>query len=237
MLTRTGGGFLWESHSTDKGVTWDEPRASTIANPGSRFFIRRVISGHLLLVNHCKFKGRSHLTARLSADDGATWNDGLLLDERGGVSYLDGVQDRDGLIWVIYDRDRNGAGEILLAKFREEDVTAGKNVSGSVALRQVINENGLAGETCWATMDMTKPNRYPGGSSAGLNSGERPGTHWLPAECDVSIRPGWFYHAAEDAAVKSPAQLLDIYYKSVGREVTIKSKRGDWRNAAVPREP
>ena len=83
--------------------------------------------------------------------------------------------------------------------------------------RWVGNEQGSAGETCWATLDMTKPNRYPGGGSAGLNAGERPGTQWLPAECDVSIRPGWFYHAGEDAAVKSPAQLLDIYYKSVGR--------------------
>ena len=83
--------------------------------------------------------------------------------------------------------------------------------------RWVGNENGFAGETCWATLDMTKPNRYPGGGSAGLNSGERPGTQWLPAECDVSIRPGWFYHASEDAAVKSAAQLLDIYYRSVGR--------------------
>jgi alpha-L-fucosidase len=83
--------------------------------------------------------------------------------------------------------------------------------------RWVGNEQGIAGETCWATLDMTKPSRYPGGGSAGLNAGERPGTQWLPAECDVSIRPGWFYHAGEDAAVKSPAQLLDIYYKSVGR--------------------
>lgn len=140
LLTRTGGGFLWESHSADKGVTWDEPKASTIANPGSRFFIRRLASGNLLLVNHHKFKGRSHLTAQLSADDGATWNDGLLLDERGGVSYPDGVQDKDGLIWITYDRDRNGAGDILMAKFREEDVTAGKNISGAVTLKQVINK-------------------------------------------------------------------------------------------------
>jgi alpha-L-fucosidase len=83
--------------------------------------------------------------------------------------------------------------------------------------RWVGNEKGIAGETCWATLDMTKPNRYPGGGSAGLNAGERPGTQWLPAECDVSIRPGWFYHAKEDAKVKTPAQLLDIYYNSVGR--------------------
>ena len=140
LLTRTGGGFLWESHSTDKGVTWDEPKASTIANPGSRFFIRRLASGNLLLVNHYKFKGRSHLTAQLSTDDGVTWNDGLLLDERNGVSYPDGVQDKDGLIWITYDRDRNGAGDILIAKFREEDLKAGKDVSAAVSLKRVINK-------------------------------------------------------------------------------------------------
>ncbi len=140
MLIRTSSGVLWQSHSTDKGRTWSEGAASTIKSPGSRFFIRRLASGHLLLVNHYKFKGRSHLTAQRSTDDGATWNDGLLLDERGGVSYPDGVQDKDGLIWIAYDRDRNGAGEILLAKFREEDVAAGKNVSGAVMLKQVINK-------------------------------------------------------------------------------------------------
>jgi len=84
-------------------------------------------------------------------------------------------------------------------------------------VRWVGNERGFAGDPCWATLDLTKPKRYPGGSSAGLNSGERPGTAWLPPECDVSIRPGWFYHAAEDAKVKTPAELLDIYYRSVGR--------------------
>ncbi len=83
--------------------------------------------------------------------------------------------------------------------------------------RWVGNENGIAGDPCWATLDMTKPDRIPGGSSAGLTSGERPGTAWLPAECDVSIRPGWFYHEKEDSKVKTPRQLLDIYYKSVGR--------------------
>ncbi|MCX7399730.1 MAG: sialidase family protein [Planctomycetales bacterium] len=140
MLIRTGSGFLWESHSSDKGRTWSEAKASTIKSPGSRFFIRRLSSGNLLLVNHYNFKGRSHLTAQLSVDDGATWNDGLLLDDRSGVSYPDGVQDRDGLIWVTYDRDRQGAGEILLAKFREEDVLAGKNVSGAVMLTQTINK-------------------------------------------------------------------------------------------------
>jgi alpha-L-fucosidase len=81
--------------------------------------------------------------------------------------------------------------------------------------RWVGNEKGIAGDPCWATLNSA--GRYPGGTSAGLNSGERPGTDWIPAECDVSIRPGWFYHAKEDARVKSAARLLDIYYQSVGR--------------------
>jgi alpha-L-fucosidase len=81
--------------------------------------------------------------------------------------------------------------------------------------RWVGNESGVAGDPCWATLNLE--GRYPGGKSEGLNSGERPGTDWVPAECDVSIRPGWFYHASEDAKVKTAQQLLDIYYKSVGR--------------------
>ncbi|WP_165232651.1 alpha-L-fucosidase [Aquisphaera insulae] len=87
--------------------------------------------------------------------------------------------------------------------------------------RWVGNESGIAGDPCWATLDLTRPGRHPGGTSEGLNSGERPGTAWIPAECDVSIRPGWFYHAAEDAKVKTPDQLLDIYFKSVGRGASL----------------
>ena len=45
----------------------------------------------------------------------------------------------------------------------------------------------------------------------------RHGSHWLPAECDVSIRPGWFWHDKENDRVKTPAQLMDLYYQSVGR--------------------
>lgn len=51
---------------------------------------------------------------------------------------------------------------------------------------------------------MTKAGRHPGGTSEGLTNGERPGTAWIPAECDVSIRPGWFYHAAEDLQGEDP---------------------------------
>jgi len=81
--------------------------------------------------------------------------------------------------------------------------------------RRVGNERGFAGDPCWATLN--PGDDAPGSTKANLNAGERPGTHWIPAECDVSIRPGWFYHPSEDAKVKTPTQLLDIYYKSVGR--------------------
>ena len=83
-------------------------------------------------------------------------------------------------------------------------------------IRWVGNENGIAGETCWATQN--RADFAPGHADVGrLNRGDRPGTHWVPAECDVSIRPGWFYHRHEDNQVKTPAQLVDLYYASVGR--------------------
>jgi len=50
-----------------------------------------------------------------------------------------------------------------------------------------------------------------------LNQGQETGKFWVPAEVDVSIRPGWFYHATEDSKVKTPEQLFDIYLTSVGR--------------------
>jgi alpha-L-fucosidase len=50
-----------------------------------------------------------------------------------------------------------------------------------------------------------------------LNKGNVNGKYWIPAECDVSIRPGWFYHKAEDDKVKTPEQLFQLYLKSVGR--------------------
>lgn len=81
--------------------------------------------------------------------------------------------------------------------------------------RWVGNEEGIAGDPCWATLNLE--GRYLGGPVPGLNSGERRGTQWVPAECDVSIRPGWFYHAQEDDKVKTPDELLNIYYASVGR--------------------
>jgi alpha-L-fucosidase len=83
-------------------------------------------------------------------------------------------------------------------------------------VRWVGNESGIAGDPCWYTIDTT--GAWPGQADrARLNRGDCDGPTWLIPECDVSIRPGWFYHAAEDEAVRSPRNLVDLYFASVGR--------------------
>jgi len=110
--------------------------------PTARFYLRRLASGRLILVKHSPPDGRtrSHLTAYLSDDDGRTWQGGFLLDERGGVSYPDGTQAEDGTIYVIYDFERRGAKQILMATLTEADILAGEAISGRVRLRVVVNQ-------------------------------------------------------------------------------------------------
>lgn len=87
---------------------------------------------------------------------------------------------------------------------------------GGPDCRWIGNESGFAGVTCWATVN--QKDKWPGHANLKLlNSGERAGDSWIPGEVDVSIRPGWFYHAKEDAKVKTQARLTKIYYESVGR--------------------
>lgn len=81
-------------------------------------------------------------------------------------------------------------------------------------VRWVGNESGYAGDPCWATIDPA--NTWPGhADSAQLNRGDRDGSVWRPAEVDVSVRPGWFFHPDEE--IKPLAHLLKIYFESVGR--------------------
>lgn len=88
-------------------------------------------------------------------------------------------------------------------------------------VRWVGNERGVAGETNWNNITPDTLYAGKGGIEKLLNTGHENGTHWIPAETDVSIRPGWFYHAREDSLVKSPEKLLDIYLTSVGRGSTL----------------
>lgn len=77
-------------------------------------------------------------------------------------------------------------------------------------------ESGWVGKTNWSML--RRDEYYPGcDCSKKLQVGDEDGTHWLPAEVDVSIRPGWYYHKSEDHKVRTLPQMLDIYYHSVGR--------------------
>ena len=135
MLARTKHGIS-ESFSADHGATWSEPAASTIQNVSARFFIRRLASGNLLLVKNGpidkRLPRRSSLTAFLSTDDGKTWGKSLLLDDRAEVSYPDGFQAPDGLIHIAYDWNRHTDAEILITKFKEEDIAAQTKVKPAV---------------------------------------------------------------------------------------------------------
>lgn len=141
MLVRTSYG-IGESSSTDRGKTWSEGQPSSMPHVNSRFFVRRLASGKLLLVTHNPpdHKTRSHLIAHLSDDDGKTWSGGLMLDERKGVSYPDGVQAPDGTIYIIYDYNRTTDKQILMAVFTEDDVAKGQCVSGRARLRVQVNQ-------------------------------------------------------------------------------------------------
>ncbi len=143
MLARTAKGIM-QSTSRDEGRTWSDPtEPAGIRQPNARFHIRRLASGELLLIKHGDrldaHHGRVQLSAWLSADDGATWRGGLVLDERPGISYPDGFQAPDGTLYISYDRNRATDGEILLARFTEADVLAGKLVTENSKLKMLIS--------------------------------------------------------------------------------------------------
>jgi alpha-L-fucosidase len=82
------------------------------------------------------------------------------------------------------------------------------------------NEKGIAGDPNWSTVNpdiVTFPGEDGPGISDALQHGDPAGTVWRPAEVDVSIRPGWFYHPAEDDRVRTVDNLESLYFSSVGR--------------------
>lgn len=140
MLVRVRG--MGETISRDQGKTWTPVERIALRHPTSRFFVRRLKSGALLLVKHGGLDekaGREKLTAFVSDDDGQTWLGGLSLDEREGVTYPDGVQAADGTIYIAYDYHRTPEGAILMAVFTEADIRAGKPVSDRVRMKAEID--------------------------------------------------------------------------------------------------
>ena len=83
-------------------------------------------------------------------------------------------------------------------------------------IRWIGNESGWAGETNWSPYSLDKETHYTQNQW-----GMKDGNQWLPGECDVSIRPGWFYHHREDHQVRTVPNLVDLYYRSVGHNATL----------------
>ncbi|HKJ69681.1 MAG TPA: alpha-L-fucosidase [bacterium] len=85
-------------------------------------------------------------------------------------------------------------------------------------VRWIGNERGIAGQPCWSMMDRDRVT-IGRADQEYLNHGDMQGPDWVPGESDVSIRPGWFWHPDEQP--KSVAELMEIYYKSVGRNTVL----------------
>lgn len=152
MYVRTRYGIA-VSHSYDRGVTWSHGEDSGLGGPCSRFYIGRLRSGRILLINHINFTGRNNLTALLSEDDGKTFPYSIMLDERSGVSYPDVCEGEDGYLYIIYDRERGhgkrtleeaytAAREILVAKITENDIINGGLKDQNSYLKRIVSKLG-----------------------------------------------------------------------------------------------
>ncbi len=139
------------------------------------------------------------------------WFDGA----NGGSGYYGGANETrkiDNKTYYEWDK-----AEAIIRKLQPNAVIFS---DGGPDIRWVGNEEGWANETNWSIMRRNEI--HPGWPRyVELRSGHEDGTHWLPAEVDVSIRPGWYYHPAEDHQVKTLPHLLDIYYRSVGRNASL----------------
>lgn len=140
------------------------------------------------------------------------WFDGA----NGGTGYYGGADEKRTIDGSTY---YDWPVTLQLVREMEPDVIFFSDAGPGV--RWVGNERGIAGETNWNTISPDTLYAGKAGIEELLSTGHPEGTHWIPAEVDVSIRPGWFYHAREDSLVKSPEKLFDIYLTSVGRGSTL----------------
>lgn len=131
MFARCSLGCLAESYSYDNGLTWSEATDSGIVASDTRFFVQKLPSGRILLINNDDPKARSKMTVQLSEDDGKTWKYKKCIDERDAVSYPD-ADYHNGRIYLVYDRGRTSTKEILFTSFTEEDIINNNEIVVSV---------------------------------------------------------------------------------------------------------
>jgi alpha-L-fucosidase len=144
------------------------------------------------------------------------------------INMMTEVLTQYGEVWELWWDGANGEGpngKKQVYDFKRFEETARKLSPKTVIfsdvgpdIRWVGNEQGFAGETNWNTLNIKGFSAGAGAPTTDtLNRGNRYGEKWVPAEVDVSIRPGWFYHKEEDSTVKTPERLFEIYLQSVGR--------------------
>lgn len=138
-------------YSYDGGKNWTEGVNSGYGKSMTRFHIRRLKSGRVLMVYHADTNMRNNLAAFLSEDDGKTWKYRLILDERYPVSYPDAKEAEDGYIYIIWDYERGGGTieqaykadrGIYMAKITEEDIMKGEIVSEKGKSRHIVSKLG-----------------------------------------------------------------------------------------------
>ncbi|MCX6623434.1 MAG: alpha-L-fucosidase [Acidobacteria bacterium] len=140
------------------------------------------------------------------------WHDGA----NGGDGYYGGAREKRTIDKRIY-YDWGPTWDMVRALQPDANIFS----DAGPDIRWVGNEKGIAGDPCWAAYD-------PVGTAGGAGmpgdtkyqqatNGHRLGSRWMPAECDVSMRPGWFWHEQQNGRVKTPEQLMDLYFQSVGR--------------------
>jgi alpha-L-fucosidase len=140
------------------------------------------------------------------------WFDGA----NGGTGYYGGANEKRSIDGRNYYDWPN---TLKLVREMEPNIIFFSDAGPGV--RWVGNERGVAGETNWNLITPDTLFAGKAGIEKLLNTGSENGTAWIPAEVDVSIRPGWFYHQKEDSLVKTPEKLFEIYLSSVGRGSTL----------------
>ncbi len=145
MLARDIKRQLVKTESSDlAGSSWSDGTYTTLLNAGSRFFLRRLKSGRVLLIHNEAHDFRRNLVAKLSEDDGETWPYSLQLDDaetpERSISYPDAVESEDGRLFIIYDRGRNTFREILMAQITEEEIINGTLCRHDSYLRRIISK-------------------------------------------------------------------------------------------------
>jgi alpha-L-fucosidase len=222
------GFCLWPSKYTEhsvKNITWREGKGDVVGGfreACNRYGIESGIYVSPWDRNHAEY-GRPEYVEyyqnqlkellKLYGPLFEIWFDGA----NGGDGYYGGARERrkiDDQVYynwpVMYS---------IVKSFNPQTIIFG-DARTSTDARWCGNEEGFAGETNWnmITPDTLKiyGKEFKERTQL-LNKGDENGTVWIPAEVDVSIRPGWFYHEEEDTLVKTPDELFGIYLSSVGR--------------------